>query len=137
MCQRRNLHRAYCSLSSGFRHIVKQKPRELAEFFLCQCVLVRNECLLARALLDKIQPLTIKHWRRWTSSSWGGGPSNINHRELVCAMIKKRHTHDSQGEGGGRVGVWDGKRGRADESTRVGCYSLGVACLAAKKLQQL
>ena len=38
---------------SGFGHIVKQMPRELAEFFLNQCILVRNECLLSETILDE------------------------------------------------------------------------------------
>ena len=47
---RRNLHHACYSLLSGSGHIVKQMPRVLAEFFLNQCVLVRNECLLGETI---------------------------------------------------------------------------------------
>ena len=50
----------------------------------------------------------------------GGGPSTIDRREVASAMIRNRHAHDSQGEGGRTVGVWGGGRGRADGRTRVG-----------------
>ena len=36
--------------------------------------------------------------------------------------------------GGRSVGLWGGGRRTADGRTRVGWKSLGVACLAAKKL---
>ena len=55
------MHDACYSLLLGFWHIIKQMPRVMAEFFLDQCVWVRNECLLARTLLDKIEPSAIKH----------------------------------------------------------------------------
>ena len=47
----------------------------------------------------------------------GGGPSNIDRRQLASAMIKKRHADDSQGggiENGREVGQGAGKGGRAD-----------------------
>ena len=47
----------------------QQMPRVLAEFFLNQCIFVRTSASWVRPYLKKIQPSTIKRWRRTTSSS--------------------------------------------------------------------
>ena len=118
------MHRACCSILSGFGHIVKQMPRVLAEPFLYLCVLVRNECLLARTLLDKNPTFDDKALETedvlLAVGGRGGGPSTIDRMEVAGAMITRRHAHDSQGEGGRNVWVWDGERGTADGRTRVG-----------------
>ena len=69
-------------------------PRVLAEFFPNQCILVRNGCLLGRPMPDEnptfddfaleAEDLILRLCGR------GGGPSNIDRKQLATAIIKKQ-----------------------------------------------